>query len=210
MKGRKLGLDELMIINPSPKGGASMFYQPLNGFGLGSPPGYRSGLAEDFSAYPDDTYAGMAQYPDEMVAGNGQYYEEDPAGYGQYMEAPRYHNAQGMEGLTGEYGHYAEPEMGYADPHSAESMGDYGYLYDPEMGDYGQYLEDPEGYDGYATAPLDGYYREVPPPFNPRGDFGDQLSGYQAEKTVNPTCAFEKQAQVIPTGLVPAFFKPYF
>ena len=38
MKGQTLGFDELMIINPSGRGGGYMFYQPLQDNELGQPP----------------------------------------------------------------------------------------------------------------------------------------------------------------------------
>lgn len=106
----------------------------------------------------------------------------------------------------------ASYDLGYA-----QALEDLGYHRAPPgsggggVGGYGEYPEvEPMGYAGHAGGEMSGYVRDVEPPFNPRGDFGDQLAGYERERTVNPTCEIREEITPTSPSQVPGFFKPHF
>jgi hypothetical protein len=113
---------------------------------------------------------------------------EEDMGYGQYPEND-----------FGDYSQYPEEGLDYYGQYTEEDMG-YGHYDGESLADFGHYPEES----------VQGYVPEVEPPFNPRGDFGTQLSGYEREKSVNPTCVYQKPADIAPIMGIPAFFKPYF
>lgn len=214
---QSLGLDEIMIINPSSKGGAFMLHRPLHGNYVGQVP---DAFPEDIGYYGQpsaDEAADYGQYPGAGIGYYGQYSGDEP-GYGQYPENEMGYYGQYPEDDMG-YGQYPEEDVGYYGQYPEDESG-YGQYPEDEMGYYGQYPEDDMGYGQYPDEDMgyygqypgdgmEGYVPEVEPPFNPRGDFGTQLSGYEREKTVNPTCAFQRPAEVTPVTGIPDIFKPY-
>lgn len=132
---------------------------------------------------------------------------------------------EGDEELDG-LAQYADEQDAYEMSGSARSMGHLGQDWEdaipgieewPGEGSdgtdgYGQYDEfgcGPEdesmGYDAISADDLDGYVHEQPPPFNP----DVSLSGYQAERSVNPTATLRRSVPATPMRELPSFFKPY-
>ena len=204
---QSLGLDEIMIINPSNKGGDFMLHRPLYGNYIGQEP---EAFPEDVGYYGQpsgEEVAGFSQYPETDMGYYGQY-PEDETGYGQYSDVDMGYYGQYPDEDVGYYGQYPEDETGYGQ-YPEDEFGYYGQYPEDDTG-YGQYPDQNMGYYGqYPGDGMEGYVPEVEPPFNPRGDFGVQLSGYEREKTVNPTCAFQSQAEVTPVTGIPDIFKPY-
>ncbi len=210
MNEKTLGLDELMIVNPSPLGGKYMLNRPIYGSPLGMPPEAFDGMASDYAQYPEDVYEGWGQPPGEFITGYGQHPEEDLGCCGQYPEEDMGDFAQFAQQEDG-YGQYMPDEMDDFASGEDAAMGYYDQVPEEDLGLYAQYPEDEFGeYGQYPESDLEGYQREIDPPFNPRGDFGTQLAGYQSEKSVNPTCDFTRQADDTPAVVTPAFFRPYF
>ena len=167
-------------------------------------------------------YAGYGQYAEApQYPGYAGYGHAEPvAGYGYYGEP------QEVAG----YGYYGEPEpvgyfaeempVGYYgdDPNMTGDYQTAGYGEMPEMVGYGDgeqfaedfpgvadYAEDYSGYDGYAEygePGVEGYVRDVPPPFNAGCPLplnaglaaGDDFAGYSKPGDVSPSCtAFTEQ-----------------
>lgn len=140
----------------------------------------------------EDELPGLAQYPDEQN-------DYDVAGY-----------APGIGNLGQEFDDeipgieaWPEEDSGGAD--------DFGYYGDAEMDSYSQNDEfgcSPDntvGYDEISSDELDGYVHEQQPAFNP----DVSLSGYQPERSVNPTAALKRTVPATPVRELPNFFKPY-
>jgi len=239
-----IGLNEIMIVNPSTKEGArTMLFYPV-GQGPDEPGYYGQMPYEQASGYDGQTpynvmgyygpysqQIGMGYYgrppKDEM----GYYYGQVPATYppgtymGDYGESPEEisYYGQASEAYpqdtypmeyygespdeTSYYGQAPEAYPQYADP-----MGYYEESPD-EMVYYGQAPEAMESTGYYGQDPsegVEGYVREVSPPFNPRGVFVDQLGGYVRERAVDPACYLKRPAPRPMPSSFPSIFKPHF
>jgi len=186
-----IGLNEIMIVNPSTKEGAhTMVFYPM-------------GQSPDELGYYGQTPVEEMGYYGQVPAEEMGYYGQVPAEeMGYYGQIP----AEEM----GYYGQVPADEMGYYGQAPDEAVGYYGQ-YPTEMNYYGQ-APDAEamGYYGqYPEPAVAGYVRDVEPAFNPRGVF-NQLGGFVREKTVNPTCDLTKPAEVEMPPSYPAIFKPHF
>ena len=266
----RLGLNEILIVNPSARGGNAMLHRgnmgrfaqapdddaDLYGVGeewlgqdadddfygsipmdeLGSIPmdelqgtsclgcatpqvGYYSDDPDHelIGAYcPSCGKVGMGPYPDEPVQGLGQHdwdeavgqYPGEEEGYvegvGRFAQGPDAAQDEEIPGLE----EWPDDVSGLADE-DAELVARYGQG-DNGAEDLGQDADDDlTGY-GQADDELDGYVDERPPAFNPTCDPGGALSGYEPERSVNPTVALRRTVPATPLRNVPDIFKPYF
>ena len=145
--------------------------------------------------------------------GMGQY-DEELEGLAQYPDERDDYDVAGMARSIGHLGQEWDEEIPGIDEWPAEDsdgMDGFGYNGDAEMNGYGQYDEfgspadETVGYDEMSVDDLDGYVPEQSPPFNP----DVSLSGYQPERSVNPTAALKRIVPATPVREIPNFFKPY-
>ena len=197
-----LGLNELMIVNPSPKGAAHMeYYGPTGaypdngmGWGHGGP-----GLGDNGPMYVSPEPLGAMGYYGDPVADEamGHFCPTCGSQHLGYTGAPEAYEEEDL-------GTYADDDLGVADYGEVDDydeMGDVGY--------YGPYRDPPLGYgDGVGYPPMGGYAADARPSFNPEGQFST-LSGFERERSVNPTGELKATPAGAPTSHVPDIFKPY-
>ena len=211
MPNRKpISLNELMIVNPSNHGEESMPYQrrglgahPNDGLG-GVPRGWSGPAAGAYepglSGFAEHGAAGLcASCGDQQIGYYGDFPDHELIG----------HYCPSCDGGDGSAVDQSSYDLGYAD-----ALRDLGQAPSAPAGPIGAYGEFPDAFpDAHMDGPgphVAGYVRDVPPPFNPRGDFGDQLSGYVRQETVNPTAELREEPTPSPPGDVPGFFRPHF
>ncbi len=249
-----LGMNEIMIINPSANGVRNMFGR-LNGSYFGQAPeddlgwyGIAGGVGQD--PYVDENYAsipmdelgadeweGVGSIPMDELSGcpgcGGQqlgYFSDDEdreligrfcpscGGGGHISEADLDQYGAYEDDLTGWIGQ--DVDEGYAawlaDDENYTDAPTTGFFAQDADGDEMGALADEYGaedvgwYGPYRDESMGAYVRDVRPPFNPEGDFGTQLSGYEQEKSVNPDAVLRRTVPGSPMNSVPSIFKPYF
>lgn len=220
---RPIGLNELMIVNPG-IGATNMFHDPMYGDGA-------------FGRYGDpadiEELDGLGAIPmDELVRGHcancggeqiGYYDLPDRELIGHYCptcgladDADVDLDGYGWIGQEDDFGVDDEDYGAYGaydDEYGAfeDDYGDYPDEPSPGTGYYGPYRDESMGaYVGEVDDELGRYVQDVPPPFNARCRRKEtQLSGYEAESGVDPTCTIKAAVPTTPPSEVPDIFKPY-
>lgn len=138
----------------------------------------------------DEALEGLAQYPGErddydmagLAAGTGhlgQEWDDEIPGIEEWPDE----DSAAVDG----YGNYGDAEI------------------EGQYDEFGCPADETVGYDDFAADDLDGYVHEQSPPFDPEVS----LSGYQPERSVNPTAALRRTVPATPVRELPNFFKPY-
>lgn len=231
--GSPLDLNELMIVNPSQNGAGDMsanrFYEPASGpYGradivdegdvMGRLGAHR-GQLEPLGSIP--TRELLGEFCSECGGEQMGYYGDAP----DYDLIGRYCPDCGMsDGASDEPEPWPEEEadmtgwpgdgdMDYDDHYGRYTDADDDYdmpEVGPEMGQYGPYWNRPLGHvDDEQDDEIGRYVEDRPPAFNIDCQPGDQLSGYVAEKDVDPDCVIKEPLPPGPSGDVPDIFRPY-
>lgn len=258
----RLGLNEIMIVNPTSIGDIDMLHRGQMGhlaqtpdyddedlfgleasrlgqdldddlYGTGSMQGAGLGICDGcageqmgyFSDGPDHeligTYCpscgkvGMGNHSSHM---GEDMYEDDIDGIAQYAdEEDLYLQGVGQplgqdldEEIPGIEDWPAEQSVGRFAEDDLELLEGVGQYDEGEIDGYGQYDDDDLfGFGQYENDEVDGYVEHVPSPHNPHVNFG-RLSGYEPERSVNPTVELRRSVPATPVRHLPSFFKPYF
>jgi hypothetical protein len=141
-------------------------------------------------------------------------YDEELDGLAQYPEEQDDYNVSGVVRGMGHLSQDGDDEFPGIEEwptEKSDGIDSNGYYGDVEMDGYGQYdqtgcnpTDETVGYDELSADDLDGYMHEQPPPFNP----DVSLSGYQPERSVNPTATLKRAVPATPVRELPNFFKP--
>lgn len=139
-------------------------------------------------------------------------YDSELDGLAQSADEGEYYDVSGLARDTGHLGQEWDDDIPGIEEWPNASVDGYGQSDEAEVDGYDQYDEFGRGasdggvdYDEFGDDDLDGYVHEQSPPFNPEVS----LSGYQPERSVNPTATLKRSIPATPVRELPNFFKPY-